>query len=54
MLCVTGAQKWKAVDKDGSQVELQWNAITQNIGANAENSEVVYFTAPSKSACIIL
>ncbi|XP_014670570.1 PREDICTED: laminin subunit gamma-1-like [Priapulus caudatus] len=43
-----GAQNWKAVDQEGNRVDIQWNAITQNIGVNAEKNEMVYFTAPSR------
>ena len=42
------AEKWKSALKSGQDVQLQYNAITKNIGVRASGTESVYFIAPDE------
>ncbi|GFO02129.1 laminin subunit gamma-3 [Plakobranchus ocellatus] len=43
----TGNQGWTGITRGNREVDIQYNGITQNIGASSEN-DMVYFLAPAR------
>lgn len=45
---VRSHEKWRAMDQDRRNVDVRYNAIAGNIGAQAQGYETVYFVAPER------
>ncbi|XP_063244920.1 laminin subunit gamma-1 isoform X2 [Bacillus rossius redtenbacheri] len=41
-------ERWKAVDYRGNPLPVQYNAITQTLGARSLGDEILYFVAPDR------
>jgi len=49
MFDFSGEDEWRAEQRDGSEVLLQWSAETQDISVISDSYFPMYFVAPRKS-----
>lgn len=48
-VCFPGEDEWRAEQRDGSEVSLQWSAETQDISVISDTYFPMYFVAPRRS-----
>lgn len=47
-ICISGEEEWRAEQRDGSEILLQWSAETQDISVISDTYFPIYFIAPGK------
>uniref|UniRef100_K7G499 Laminin subunit gamma-1 n=1 Tax=Pelodiscus sinensis TaxID=13735 RepID=K7G499_PELSI len=48
LVCISGEEEWRAEQRDGSEILLQWSAETQDISVISDSYFPIYFIAPGK------
>ena len=44
--CILGRQRWTGTDRSGTDIQVEFNGITQQLGISAPGHDQVYFLAP--------